>query len=336
MKLTLKRTAISLALAGSFTLTGCNFIGDGDPVFVDPPVAEKFEVDGVAIKGELLNAIVRAFKVTEGANGEAVLTAITPDEGENVRTSTTDGTYTVTFSSGQVVAGDRIIIEIEADDDTEMNCDATDCGTLNSNGKVAVSGLKLSTVADISTSTASVSAPVNALTSIATEAVKKSAKADKAAISKAVYDLIGLSDAEQTDAGDVFSAKLAEATSNKIDGASGSTAAQTAVFKKLSALNSSLSKPETGKSVTESITSFVSTVAAAATSTGTVVEKQQAVAAATAKVKAAVAEVKKIVQDNLGGDDTIKTDFEEPKIENPDGTVITGTGTGTGSGSSNG
>ncbi|MER2492283.1 hypothetical protein [Catenovulum sediminis] len=315
MKLTFKHTALSLALAGSFTLTGCNFIGSGDPVFVEPTPVEQVAVSGTAVKGVLANAIVKAFTLS------APTVDLLADQG--IRTNT-DGSYTFDLEG----VNEPVIVEIEADADTTMVCDsASGCGDVQSGGTVSnLTGLKLSTVAFVEAGSTTVSAPVNTMTSIAADIVKASGTQNlsqtqlKAKLQKDVLDLVGLDDGEQAQI-DLFSDALIDATNNSLGNSTAND-----VVKKLSAINGALSAFQSGENVGTKISTFVATVAAA-TKAATPEAIKAAVDAADVVIKKTVAEAVKVAE-NAGV--TTPIVVQPPKVTLPGGGVVTGGTGGTG------
>ncbi|EWH09692.1 hypothetical protein DS2_11188 [Catenovulum agarivorans DS-2] len=147
MKLTLKRTAISLALAGSFTLTGCNFIGDGDPVFVEPtdPVTQSITVEGEATKGALIGADVFACIAKTACSTADVndIRGATGFVGETV--TDTNGEYTLNITNTSAF-GKVIVVRIIANSTSSMDCDVYDDAG-NEDCSFALDGTELKTIA---------------------------------------------------------------------------------------------------------------------------------------------------------------------------------------------
>ncbi|WP_143871614.1 hypothetical protein [Catenovulum sediminis] len=149
MKLTFKHTALSLALAGSFTLTGCNFIGSGDPVFVEPtpttpPTQQSVALSGTATKGSLIGATVYGCVAKTDCSGKEDLTnGLAGEEGFVGETTTgADGSYSLEVNSNG--HGKVIVVRIVANESTTMECDLADqadCDNLD------LTGTELKTIA---------------------------------------------------------------------------------------------------------------------------------------------------------------------------------------------
>lgn len=322
MKLTFKHTALSLALAGSFALTGCNFIGDGDAVFTDP-VAEQVAFDGSAIKGVLRYAPVSAYLLTDTDQTNNLLA------GQGIETDV-NGEYEFTLED---VEG-SVIVVVTADAGSEMVCDAVACGE-NEDGTIEfgetvlgaqLDGLTLSTIAQIDSSTSSVNSPVNVLTSIAANIVKANPNFANNLddLTKEVLDILGISTEDQAGV-DIFKTQIV--SGNNLNSASGIT-------KKLSALNAAFSQVNVNSGDTDLKAKFSTTITAIQnvfSSNST--DKQAALDAAAAFIVAAQQQVAQIA---VEAETTVEDDFEAPEYTPEGEGPITSTGTGTGSGSSSG
>lgn len=181
MKLTFKQTALTLALAGSLSLTGCNFIGDGDSVFTAAPL-DVVTIDGTASKGALENATVVACEVDTACETAAVAAfgANNPAGTLAYKADGTDanGLYTLDVS---VDADKAVIVRVLADANTTQECDYDGCVADD------VADIELKTVTFVETDTPTVKAPVNVLSTIATETFK-SLKSDDSYTSKADFN----------------------------------------------------------------------------------------------------------------------------------------------------
>ncbi|WAJ70845.1 hypothetical protein [Catenovulum adriaticum] len=309
MKLTFKHTALSLALAGSFALTGCNFIGDGDAVFTDPTMTVAF--DGAAIKGPLAGATVSAYLKSDTNRSNDLLAD------QDIQTDA-NGEYDFTLD----VSGDVVIV-VTADSDTTMVCDApSGCGSVAYEDEVQatdLTGVSLSSVAYVSSGQSVSSTPVNTLTTLAAEIAKDVPNATKAQLQKIVLDLVGLTEEEQ-DGIDIFSLKLVDGT----DVASQSNA----VVKKLSAFNAALARVDTNSGETtlsNKLTAMANSVkAVAAANKDNIAELQALLDEVASYVKTAQEEAQELDED---------LEYEDPAIELEDGGELTSTGTGTGTGS---
>lgn len=313
MKLTFKHTALSLALAGSFALTGCNFIGDGDAVFTDPMMTVAF--DGAAIKGPLAGATVSAYLKSDTNRSNNLLAD------QDIQTDA-NGEYNFTVD----VDGDVIIV-VTADSDTTMVCDApSGCGSVAFEDDVQaadLSGVSLSSVSYVTAGQTVSSTPVNAITTLAAEVLQQTPGLNKTQLQKLVLDLVGLTDDEQGDI-DIFTDAL-------VDGRA--VAGQSnAVVKKLSAFNAALARVDTNSGETtlsNKLAALANAVkAVSAANKENLNDLQVLLDDVASYVKAAQEEAQELDED---------LEFEDPAIEIEDGELTsTGTGTGTGSGSSSG
>ncbi|MCU4676322.1 hypothetical protein N7931_11860 [Catenovulum sp. 2E275] len=308
MKLTFKHTALSLALAGSFALTGCNFIGDGDAVFTDPSMNVAFS--GSAIKGPLKDADVSAYEVDD------LNTAIATQIPTNAQ-----GQY-----SFNADVSNSVIIDVVGNANSFFVCDIpAGCGVDNQYAvgeDVPAEGVTLSTVAYVENGQATSTTQANVISTIAATIVRQNpsfqsnSQANKARLNKVIFDLLGLSDSEQNGL-DVFSLNLV--AGNNLG------ATQSAALKKLSAFNASFAKLTAGQTVG----SLISGLATAVNNVATATTQEEAQAALNTASEAIVAgqEKAKEIDSSL--------DFEAPEFEY-NGEDLTGTGTGTGSGSNSG
>ncbi|WNC69662.1 hypothetical protein RI845_05810 [Thalassotalea nanhaiensis] len=154
-----KKLSTLLLLALSFTLTGCDLFDNDD----DDKPETIINIDGNALKGILIGADVNLYHHT--------------DISIPLLTTTTDsnGDYTLT---GSLDVNGVYLVTVTANGSTTMICDVENCGTAESLigfGETvpssALVGVELSNVTYIDTTAdlVSVTVPVNAVTTIATE-----------------------------------------------------------------------------------------------------------------------------------------------------------------------
>lgn len=212
MTFTFKRTALSLAFAGAFTLTGCNFIGDSDPVFTSAPVTSDVQIE--AVKGALEDATVVVCELKS-----ACATTTSPsDSVAGTLAFDVDGTD----ASGMVTldltvdSARAILVRVIGDSNTMQVDDYDGASTADLNG------LELKTVVFIDNGDTSVSAPVNVLTTIASDtmitldgpvATKADFMMSAGKASDGVAKLLGIDKDELANAGfNLFSAPVKSAT----------------------------------------------------------------------------------------------------------------------------
>lgn len=141
---------------------------------VTPPPPSTLNIDGDANKGALASATVNVYA---GSDLEkTTILATTQTEA--------DGTYSVEVvdASGEPITG-TFLIDVVADEDTTMICDATMCGDVARGETIPsseVQGLILSTITYAETAT--VSADVNSLTTMATNNIITSASNESSEI----------------------------------------------------------------------------------------------------------------------------------------------------------
>jgi hypothetical protein len=127
-----------------------------------PPTPSTLDVSGSGIKGLLANALVEVF---DSSDVETALANTQTDENG-------DYTLSLTDASGEAITG-TFFVRVSADEDTTMTCDTKVCGEVVRGGVVPASqlvGLELSTMSN-SDGSGSISAEVNALTTLATEII---------------------------------------------------------------------------------------------------------------------------------------------------------------------
>ncbi|KMT63940.1 hypothetical protein [Catenovulum maritimum] len=310
MKFTFKQTALTLALAGSLSLTGCNFIGDGDSVFTAAPL-DVVTIDGTASKGALEKATVVACEV-----GTACETAAVAAFGTNNPAGTlaykADGTdvnglYSLDVS---IEADKAVIVRVLADANTTQTCDYDGCVADD------VKDIELKTITFVKQDTPTVSAPVNVLSTIATDTLKSlgggiTTEADfkdsAASASDSVAALLGLADNELTDAGtSLFDAKV---TTASLDASSSSDA----ITKKLTAINASFGV--TKDSTTTLATAIKNVSTGVATTLSPVVGTDGKVSVDTSSIATAFTKVSAAVA-------TIATTVGATNVTVPDGAAI--------------
>lgn len=205
---------IALATTVGLTLAACGSDSSSTPAAdpaTDPVVEQKLEIGGNVVKGTLLNAKVEVFSTSD------LNIALT-----ETQTDGTDGTYTLNVE--QATTDGAYVIQVSADADTTMVCDAAMCGTVKKGEVVQpldLEGLVLKTVVYADGATIP-SVQVNALTTMATEFVINSEGfEDVTAESMATYQeaatsfvagLIGLNDSDTLDGKNIFSQVLTDAS----------------------------------------------------------------------------------------------------------------------------
>jgi hypothetical protein len=158
--LTTVAAAISLTLSACYQDDGTVLAPNQAPPV--PPTPSTLDVSGSGIKGVLANALVEVF---DSSDLETALANTQTDENG-------DYTLSLTDASGEAITG-TFFVNVSADEDTTMICDATVCGDVVRGGVVPASqlaGLKLSTMSN-SDGSGTISAEVNALTTLATETI---------------------------------------------------------------------------------------------------------------------------------------------------------------------
>ena len=121
--------AVSIALA----LTACN--NDNND-----PTPTTMDIAGGAVKGALVSATVNVYAASDTAKATILATSQTDANG--------DYTVQVIDDTGAAITG-AFLIEVVADEDTTMICDATACGTLSYGDTIPteeLTGLSLSTI----------------------------------------------------------------------------------------------------------------------------------------------------------------------------------------------
>lgn len=351
MKLTFKHTALSLALAGSFALTGCNFIGDGDAVFTDPdqPGANQIALSGSANKGALLGADVYAcvFKSACAAADANTIEGSVGYLGKTV-TNAPDGTYNLAVEES---AEDKIVVvRVMANSNTTMDCDLSDgCAGID------LTGIELKTVTAVEDGDTSIdTVEVSVFSTLATEILEAEADnavttdnfAVKATIaSKGVAATLGLGvSADQTDSLNFFSMKVPTAKSDNTgftgaDEFTKNAALVNASFGKLANTTKTIATAikEVGAIVKKSVTQPTSIDANDVTimkNLATVVKNE--VAANVTKIGNANVTVPVTKDPEDVTEESLKEIGEQIRQELEEVPDNTGTGTGTGSGSSSG
>ncbi|WP_017446281.1 hypothetical protein [Gayadomonas joobiniege] len=144
MKLTFKHTAAMISVALTAGLSGCNFIGDSDPVFTEP--AAKVQASGQATKYPLEGANVYACIVKSGCTtaSENTITASNGFLGQSI-TEGPDGSFEIELNSE--AQGKNVVFRILANASTVVpdgQCDTSDgdCGQ-------DLTGLELKTIAHV-------------------------------------------------------------------------------------------------------------------------------------------------------------------------------------------
>jgi len=171
---TLVKTALATSIALAITACHDNDPTPPQPVPVDPTTVD---VSGDAIKGTLISAEVSLFSVTD----------LETQVGESVQTAE-DGTYTLNLQdeSGEPISG-AFVVNVTADDDTTMVCDAVNCANGVTKGEIIptadLAGLSLSSFLYIdSNAEEAPTAKVNTLTTMATDAIIAAASVEGSAI----------------------------------------------------------------------------------------------------------------------------------------------------------
>lgn len=352
MKLTFKRTAISLALAGSTLLTGCNFIGDGDPVFVDPiePVTKSITIGGEATKGALVGADVYACIVKSACTGADVNT-IEGSVGFVGKAETgAEGQYTLNITNENAF-GKAVVVRIIANSNTQMDCDAYDDAGNEDCSDVTLDGTELKTITVAPTPAADGTAQIvdvdaSVLSTLATELIESdedltdtidaSALATKAKNkSKAIATLLKI-----TIDDDVDFTKLKVASAKP---GNAKFAALNDKQKDLAKINASFAKLAPGQNLGTELKSAVSTVRAIVKGgqdavTTTVTDSFRKVAAVVdSQVKKSSASTQTTVPVTVNPDDVtvekLKQDAEVAKNIQENGN--TGSSGGSGGGNSN-
>jgi hypothetical protein len=169
---------VRTALAASITLalTACHngsktVTPDPDPT---PVVPTTMDISGSAVKGSLALATVNVYNASDAARATVLATAQTDAAG--------DYEVQVVDASGAAIMG-TFVVEILADDDTTMICDATMCGEVARGESIPATelvGLSLSTIT-YSDGTA-INADVNSLTTLATDTILFAAGIEGSAI----------------------------------------------------------------------------------------------------------------------------------------------------------
>ncbi len=159
---TLVKTTLAASIA--LALTACHN-DDKDTTPVEPPVVEPttLEISGGAVKGTLASATVNVYAASDTA--KATVLATTQTEADD------DYTVEVIDASGVAITG-TFLIEVVADGDTTMICDATVCGDVTYGQEIPASqldGLTLSTVAY--SDGEAIDADVNSLTTMAADTI---------------------------------------------------------------------------------------------------------------------------------------------------------------------
>jgi hypothetical protein len=157
MDLSSSKKILAVALASSALLAGCH---DDDDAPVTP--VETVELSGVAVKGAMVDADVVACVFNSACADATSLAQAQAATGFLDNTTTIEGgAYSLTLD----VTNDPVVIKLFSNVNTRQECDYEDC--VDEPGNVGV-GLTFSTVAFVESSNTPISAPVNALTTVAT------------------------------------------------------------------------------------------------------------------------------------------------------------------------
>lgn len=180
--------AVSIALA----LTACN--NDNND-----PTPTTLDISGAAIKGTLAAATVNVYAASDAERATVLATAQTDANG--------DYSVQVIDATGAEIMG-TFVVEVVADEDTTMICDATMCGDVARGESIPAAeleGLSLSTITYSDGN--AISADVNSLTTMATDTILSSAAIEGSAI-----DLASISAADflevQNDTSEIIGAIL--------------------------------------------------------------------------------------------------------------------------------
>ena len=156
------RTTLAASIA--LTLAACGGSDKKDPVVIDPPPPTTLEITGQAVKGIFAGALVEVF------NANDLTTAI-----GSVAQTDEAGNYTVTITdeAGEPIVG-AYVVQVTADEDSTMNCDASVCGDIVRGQAIPAAdlvGLTLSSFTYSDGTAGNVEANVNALTTMATDTI---------------------------------------------------------------------------------------------------------------------------------------------------------------------
>jgi hypothetical protein len=255
---------VRTALAASITLalTACHngsktVTPDPDPT---PVVPTTMDISGSAVKGSLALATVNVYNASDAARATVLATAQTDAAG--------DYEVQVVDASGAAIMG-TFVVEILADDDTTMICDATMCGEVARGESIPATelvGLSLSTIT-YSDGTA-INADVNSLTTLATDTILFAAGIEGSAIDLAdisATDFLAMQNDSSAIVGAILGVDLSATNLfaiDIVDASKGGVSATDAITATLTLINASLSSLDVadGSTLAASINAYINAV----------------------------------------------------------------------------
>jgi hypothetical protein len=256
MKNLLKSTLVVAATVG---LSAC---GNDDYVPpVAPAVPTTLDITGQAVKGSLALATVNVYAAGDTAKATILATTQTDVNG--------DYTLQVVDATGAPIKG-AFLIDVVADEDTTMICDATLCGDVVRGGSIPaiqLTGLSLSTFSY--SDGEAISADVNSLTTMATDTILASAALNGSAIDLAnvsAADVLGFQKNASVIIGAILGVDLSESNLFTLDIVDASVSANVSTTDSITAtltlINASLSSLDVavGSTLAAEITAYVDAV----------------------------------------------------------------------------
>jgi hypothetical protein len=230
-----------------------------------PVVPTTLDLTGSIVKGSLISAKVQVYR----ASDTLFTTPLTTDPVDVQTDDKGDYILQVVDATGDPIKG-AFLIEVEADEDTTMICDAIKCGTLDRGDIIPateLTGLSLSTFSY--SDGEAIKADVNSLTTMATDTILASAALNGSAIDLAnvsAADVVGFQKDASVIIGAILGVDLSESNLFTIDivdaSVSASVSTTDSVAATLTLINASLSSLDVaaGSTLSAEITAYVNAV----------------------------------------------------------------------------
>ena len=252
------RTALAASIA--LALTACHNGSNTVTPDPEPVVPTTMDISGSAVKGSLALATVNVYNASDAEKATILATAQTDAAG--------DYEVQVVDASGAPIMG-TFVVEVVADEDTTMICDATMCGDVARGESIPATelvGLSLSTIAYSDGS--AIDADVNSLTTLATDTILFSASVEGSAIDLAdisATDFLQLQNDSSAIVGAILGVDLSATNLfaiDIVDASQGAVSSTDPIAATLTLVNASLSSLDVadGSTLAASINDYINAV----------------------------------------------------------------------------